>query len=115
MAIIEYTHTHTHTHTCEVANSVSILRELSWLIGGIAKAELDRKAVGPRSARLPDDLTQSNYLRRAKAVPFDHEVKRDGAAKGKNCKDHGLRPLARRDIYCSSPPFFIQSPSYTSM
>jgi hypothetical protein len=36
---------------CEVANSVAISRELSWLTRGMAKVELDRKAAGLRSAR----------------------------------------------------------------
>jgi hypothetical protein len=32
-------------HPCEVANSVGILRELSWLTRGMAKVELDCKVV----------------------------------------------------------------------
>ena len=38
---------------CEVANSVAVFKELSWLTRGMAKVELDRKAAGLRSARLP--------------------------------------------------------------
>ena len=35
-------------YPCEVANSVDILRELSWLIRGMAKVELDLQGwVGP--------------------------------------------------------------------
>jgi hypothetical protein len=37
-------------HPCEVANSVSVFRELSWLTGGMAKVEWDCKAAGLRSA-----------------------------------------------------------------
>jgi|SRR6266536_5870643 len=42
-------------YPCEVANSVGILRELSWLTysSSMAKVELDCKAAVLRSARLP--------------------------------------------------------------
>ena len=40
-------------YPCEVANSIGILRELSWLTRGMAKVEFDCKAAGLRSARLP--------------------------------------------------------------
>ncbi len=40
-------------HPCEVANSVAVFKELSWLTRGMTKVELDRKAAGLRSAHLP--------------------------------------------------------------
>ena len=39
-------------HPYKVANSIAIFRELSWLTRGIVKVNLDRKAIGLRSARL---------------------------------------------------------------
>ena len=39
-------------YPCEVANSIGVFRELSWLTGGIAKVKLDRKAAGLRLAYL---------------------------------------------------------------
>ena len=40
-------------HPCKVANSVAVFRELSWLTRGMVKVNLDRKATGLKSARLP--------------------------------------------------------------
>jgi len=40
-------------HPCEVANSVAVFRELSWLTRRMAKVKLDRKAAGLRLAHLP--------------------------------------------------------------
>ena len=37
---------------CEVANSVAVFRELSWLTRHMAKVKLDRKAAGLRLAHL---------------------------------------------------------------
>jgi hypothetical protein len=39
-------------HPCEVANSVAVFRELSWLTRRMAKVKLDRKAAGLRLAHL---------------------------------------------------------------
>jgi len=58
-------------HSCEVANSVGVFRELSWLTGGMALSG-DREAAGP--ARLPrllvaTDLTViTNKLHRGRWV-----------------------------------------------
>ena len=38
---------------CEVANSIAVFRELSWLTRRMAKVKLDRKAAGLRLAHLP--------------------------------------------------------------
>ena len=38
---------------CEVADSVAVFRELSWLTRRMAKVKLDRKAAGLRLAHLP--------------------------------------------------------------
>ena len=38
---------------CEVANSVAVFREFSWLTRRMAKVKLERKAAGLRLARLP--------------------------------------------------------------
>jgi len=46
---------------CEVANSVAVFKELSWLTRGMAKVELDRKAAGLRSARLPRLRTATGW------------------------------------------------------
>jgi hypothetical protein len=40
-------------HPCEVANSVAVFRELSWLTRRMAKVKLDRKAAELRLAHLP--------------------------------------------------------------
>ena len=40
-------------HPCEVANSVAVFKELSWLTRGMAKVELDRKAAIGSHAKTP--------------------------------------------------------------
>ena len=40
-------------HPCEVANSVAVFRELSWLTRRIAKVKLDRKAEVGLLAKTP--------------------------------------------------------------
>ena len=40
-------------YPCEVANSVAVFRELSWLARRMAEVKLDRKAAGLRLAHLP--------------------------------------------------------------
>jgi hypothetical protein len=44
---------------CEVANSVGVFGELSWLTGGMA-LNGDREAAGPRSVRLPTACQDSS-------------------------------------------------------
>jgi hypothetical protein len=76
MAIIEHTYIHTYFFFCEVANFVSVFREMSWVTGGMAKIEWGSQGYGAESAHPPRHCTATGLTDLTNKLHRDDYVRR---------------------------------------